>query len=334
LKRDDQSLVYRQQSAQEKAAREQKERQNAIAAGDDDGTSFRNINGDAMDTDGENGEQTGLLGSKILVIHPGSRNLRIGLASDALPKTIPNVIARRFSHAEFEEEDGGPRPKRFKVDTEDVDMREDTPEEEGTTYRRTRGAAKRATSVEKEPIPVVSTFEQTFKTLSEQLKIQMRQNKRRILPNSRESAVAYNKRMTPETIKDHNDPNRAEWTDVSESPEFIVGSEALKIQDTTKPRYKLFWPIRDGVMNEHDYQSKRTWLEDVSTILKVVMKNELNIEKKDLKTYWACLVIPDLYDKVYVIEMLEMLLRDFQFSQVCIFQVRYASTIYSHMGVY
>ncbi|KIR26869.1 nuclear protein [Cryptococcus deuterogattii 99/473] len=32
--------------------------------------------------------------SKILVIHPGSRNLRLGLASDFYPKEIPNCIAR------------------------------------------------------------------------------------------------------------------------------------------------------------------------------------------------------------------------------------------------
>lgn len=32
--------------------------------------------------------------SSILIIHPGSRNLRIGRASDFYPKEIPNCIAR------------------------------------------------------------------------------------------------------------------------------------------------------------------------------------------------------------------------------------------------
>ncbi|KAI7864747.1 hypothetical protein BDF14DRAFT_1831607 [Spinellus fusiger] len=38
----------------------------------------------------------------IIVIHPGSRNLRIGLASEAFPKTVPHVIARRIrsTHAQ------------------------------------------------------------------------------------------------------------------------------------------------------------------------------------------------------------------------------------------
>lgn len=53
-------------------------------------------------------------GSKTIVIHPGSRNLRIGLATDALPKTVPMVVARRATKAE--DEDSTPRPKRIKMD--------------------------------------------------------------------------------------------------------------------------------------------------------------------------------------------------------------------------
>lgn len=35
-------------------------------------------------------------GSDVIVIHPGSNYLRIGLATDALPVTIPHCIARRL----------------------------------------------------------------------------------------------------------------------------------------------------------------------------------------------------------------------------------------------
>lgn len=52
------------------------------------------------------------LGSKVIVIHPGSQNLRIGLASDALPKTVPMVIARKWKMSESEEDNGEPSPKR------------------------------------------------------------------------------------------------------------------------------------------------------------------------------------------------------------------------------
>lgn len=60
------------------------------------------------------------LGSKIIVIHPGSQNLRIGLASDALPKTVPMVIARRSTTTESEEDGGEPRPKRLKLDNDSL----------------------------------------------------------------------------------------------------------------------------------------------------------------------------------------------------------------------
>ena len=62
----------------------------------------------------EEEEEVTRYGSKIIVIHPGSQNLRIGFASDALPKSIPNVIARRSEKAEFEFEERC--PKRVKLD--------------------------------------------------------------------------------------------------------------------------------------------------------------------------------------------------------------------------
>lgn len=36
-------------------------------------------------------------GSQVLVIHPGSRFIRIGRASDVNPVSVPNVLARRTS---------------------------------------------------------------------------------------------------------------------------------------------------------------------------------------------------------------------------------------------
>ena len=55
-------------------------------------------------------------GSKVIVIHLGSQNLRIGLGSDALPKTVPMVIARKWEYSESEVGGGEPKPKRLKMD--------------------------------------------------------------------------------------------------------------------------------------------------------------------------------------------------------------------------
>jgi actin-related protein 8 len=60
-------------------------------------------------------------GSKTIIIHVGSQNLRIGFATDALPKTIPMVVARKSARSEAE--DSEPCPKRLKLD-------DDVPSEE------------------------------------------------------------------------------------------------------------------------------------------------------------------------------------------------------------
>jgi actin-related protein 8 len=158
--------------------------------------------------------------------------------------------------------------------------------------------------------------------MSNDLKVKMRHNKRRVLPNSRDLTISYNRRTPPETIREHNDPYRVEWTEIPpNAPEHFVGNEALRIPDNSKQRYRLFWPIRYGTFNERDYKSKRMVLEDVAVILEEGIKRELGIEKKELKGYSAVLVVPDLYEKNYVTEMLDLLLKEFWFSQVCIIQV-------------
>lgn len=121
LKRDDQILPLRLQ---------QEERRNRMTtnAKDRDRALAQSKPGEApvpdmeMDLDEDVGidEGAGLmgqdaLGSKVIVLHPGSQNLRIGLASDALPKTVPMVIARRWDFNESEEE-GEPKPKRLRLD--------------------------------------------------------------------------------------------------------------------------------------------------------------------------------------------------------------------------
>ena len=54
--------------------------------------------------------------AKLIILHVGSQNLRIGLGTDALPKTVPMVIARKRDQNESEEGSGEPRPRRLTVD--------------------------------------------------------------------------------------------------------------------------------------------------------------------------------------------------------------------------
>ena len=119
LKRDDQILPLRllQEERRNRMTAKARDRDRELAQANPNEAPPSGVDLD-MDDDGgmeDTGELlTGqdALGSKVIVIHPGSQNLRIGLASDALPKTVPMVIARKWNMSESEEDGGEPSPKR------------------------------------------------------------------------------------------------------------------------------------------------------------------------------------------------------------------------------
>src|SRR5438034_3193299 len=122
LKRDDQILAYRLQNeeARNRMAKTAKDRDRALAMAKSNELPLPEpepeIDGDTVMEDA-NGDTTQVaVGSKTVVMHVGSQNLRIGLASDALPKTVPMVIARKSSESESETDGAEPRPKRLKLD--------------------------------------------------------------------------------------------------------------------------------------------------------------------------------------------------------------------------
>ncbi|KAK0662731.1 putative actin-related protein 8 [Lasiodiplodia hormozganensis] len=295
LKRDDQFLAYRtqQEEATSRMVQQARDKDRALAQGVD-------VNAEEE----ENGATTAsqeAFGSKIVVIHPGSQNLRIGLASDALPKTVPMVLARKWPENEAEEDGGEPLPKRLKVDDE-------IPEDPDKWFGE--------------------EFSSQYNSMSNDLKQRMRANKRRVLPNSKELVVNYNRRTPPEVISEHNDPHRVEWTEIgSDAPDYILGRAALRIPENSEPRYKLFWPIRHGWFNEQDYKTKNTLYSDISLIIEHAIISELGLKhKKDWPQYGCVCIIPDLFERNYVTQMLDILLRGLGFGRVCFQQESLSAT--------
>lgn len=159
----------------------------------------------------------------------------------------------------------------------------------------------------------------------------MRSNKRRVLPNSKELIVNYNNRAPPETISEHNDPLRIDWTEIppksKDAPGYFTGKEALRIPDRSNPRYKLFWPLRCGWYNEVDYREKKDLYNDIATIIEEAIKSQLNLGRRgDWAQYGCVFVVPDLYERQYISQSLEMLMRDLGFGKVCFIQESLAAT--------
>jgi actin-related protein 8 len=309
LKRDDQILALRLQADErlDRRKRAAVDIDRARAHGAAEGVPYgepdpdQDVDDDEPmdDVDSEN------YGSKTIILHPGSQNLRLGLATDALPKTVPMVIARKSDHAESEVSE--PRPKR---------LRTDGPSEEWFG----------------------EDFANQYNAMAQEFKSSRRASKRRVLPNSRELVTKWNSTTSPEIISEHNDPLRIEWTDLpadpSEAPEYFVGAAALRIPEKSNPRYKLSWPLRNGWLNERDYQSRNVLERDYFLIIEESIKEQLGLtNKKEWSQYNCVFIIPDLYEKVLIAQILRQLIVDFGFQRVCFIQESLAATFGAGFGI-
>lgn len=239
---------------------------------------------DKMEDEDEDDDDSIEEGSRTIVVHFGSKNLRVGLSTDVLPKTVPNVIAHRVG--------------------DDYD------------WKNERGPYD----------PDTEAFNDAHKTVYRDFRERMKFYKRRILPNSHDICVGFNSRSLPESIPEHNDPYRVEWTDVAEEKKkYYTGHKAVKIPPDSSPKYKLRWPIQHGLFNEEDYSSPQEILGDISLILMDALEEELQITFKSFPDYKVVFIIPDLYDRNYVVNIIQLLF-EMGFSNVCIFQESMAAT--------
>ena len=171
-------------------------------------------------------------------------------------------------------------------------------------------------------------FQSEFTTMSAELKTYMRSNKQRVLPNSKELVVNYNRRTEPETISEHNDPLRIDWTELApKPPPYFTGKEALRIPDYSEPRYKLFWPLQRGQYNERDYDEKLHVYNDVTVIIEEAIKNQLGLRRKREWAQYSCVfVVPDLYEREYVTQTFDMVMRDMGFGRIAFIQESLAAS--------
>ncbi|KAH9847317.1 actin-like ATPase domain-containing protein [Lenzites betulinus] len=246
-------------------------------------------------------------GSKVVVIHPGSRFLRIGRASDVTPLTIPNVIARKqtppVSAPTYVQ--GVSRPKE--------DRQRATP---STT----------APSGDEYGVNVASDdpFDAKVAAITVSLRDRMRFYKLRVTPNAGTIATAFNEQFKPEIIPEMNDPYRVDWITSTDEP-YLVGEKALRVADPEQMGYVIRWPIYGGNFNTRDYPSKQMIYNDIEAIFRDALLQK-GIEPSAYKEYSVVLIIPDYYDRLYVEALVKILIIDMGFKQFCAQQESLAAT--------
>ncbi|TMW88728.1 hypothetical protein EJD97_018189 [Solanum chilense] len=254
-------------------------------------------------------------GSNIVVINPGSANIRIGLAQHDTPFNIPHCISRRTS--QLPKRNAQDQMLNSQVTTAQHMERERAydivasllripfldEEVANSSYPRKMGRvdAYPPQNNMKEP---VFTWTDIFE---------------KNVPHSSTTEDVPNEGDTSEspTLKESKikvEPNSSE----RKYREYICGEEALRISPTEP--YCLRRPIRRGHLNVSQYYPTQQVLEDLYTIWEWILVEKLHISHRERSMYSAILVIPETFDNREIKEMLSIVLRDLRFGSAVVHQ--------------
>ncbi|CAE6431744.1 unnamed protein product [Rhizoctonia solani] len=213
----------------------------------------------------------GAPGSKTVVIHPGSRWLKIGMATDVFPVQVPNVIARRcrtgtVPPAVFHNGIIQPASERNSL---------------------TKGTREKGKSREMSADSEEDSFTERTAGIRSSLLARMKFYKLETDPDGSSAAAQYNLSAESTTIPDHDDSSHANWVGTPQHPigneEVFVGTKALMLGEPAASSFTVRWPMRGNSLNTRDYDSVQEIISDIETIWSTVLREELKIPRSGYK---------------------------------------------------
>ncbi|XP_019428862.1 PREDICTED: actin-related protein 9 isoform X2 [Lupinus angustifolius] len=254
-------------------------------------------------------------GSNLVVINPGSANIRIGLASQDTPYNIPHCIARHTKQV----------PKR-NVQDQMLNSQVTTAQ-----HMEREKAYDVVASLLKIPFLDEEVPSNSFPRKMGRVDGHNPHTIRKDLPftwtNVNEEAITSSSSAVESSSKDVKieslDPK--EGTDSKESDvskekfrEFIFGEEALRIPPSEP--YCLCRPIRRGHLNISQHYSMQQVLEDLRAIWDWILIDKLHIPRNERNMYSAILVMPESFDNPEIKEMLSLVLQELCFGSAVVHQ--------------
>ena len=128
--------------------------------------------------------------------------------------------------------------------------------------------------------------------------------------------AAFNRRSNPDIQSRIITPDK-----VKRDADVIVGDEIINI--LPDENFNIHFPYKRGDLNVHNGigGSLKSILADLKAIWEYVLETKMNIPLQDLKHYKAILVIPDIYNRLYLKELTTLLLCDIGFGACFLLQV-------------
>ncbi|XP_058805582.1 actin-related protein 8 [Phymastichus coffea] len=226
----------------------------------------------------------------IVIIHPGSKNLRMGRASDVIPNTILNAVARKRKPDGLVYSDPFLPP----------------------LIPRTK--------------ELTQAMEESRLQVSHTLQSCLQSDGRRRYATPPQQIAAFNRRVNPEI----QTSSICEW--IKNEDDIIVGDDLLTLNPDSD--YNIHFPYKRGELNVHSGPggSLRAVLADLKTIWEYVLIKKMDIAIRDLKHYRAVLIIPDIYNRLYLKELTTLLLCEMGFGGCFLLQDHVAATFGAGLG--
>ncbi|XP_039821775.1 actin-related protein 9 isoform X4 [Panicum virgatum] len=259
-------------------------------------------------------------GSNLVVINPGSANVRMGFASQDVPFNIPHCIARRINPQE------GKEPK-FSVRDQMLNCRASSSQnaERESAYDIIAALMK------------IPFLDEEMPSLNQPLPPRMGRVDGFSSQQSRDDSKFTWTNVTERSIKPSTSIDRSVHKDAEEDTppstsgdgnghdfeenkykEVIFGEDALKIPPSES--YCLSRPIRRGHFNVSHNYSLHQVLEDLRTIWNWILTEKLHINPRDRGLYSAILVLGETFDNREIKEMMSIVLHDLGFSTAVVHQ--------------
>lgn len=228
--------------------------------------------------------------NRIIILHPGSLNVRIGRASDLVPVKQLHCIARKR------------RPG-------------------GKIYRDPFVPPSVPKTKE-----LIEELEECRLQISHTLQTCVQSNGARRYATPPQQIAAFNRRSLPEIVKEEGEA----WPQVD--CEIVVGDLVLDI-DPELP-YNIHFPYRRGDFNIHSEVggSISSVLNDLYAIWSSIIEYKLDIPLIELVKYRCVLLIPDLYSRTHLKNLMSLLLKDLGFGSCILVQESVGATFGAGIG--
>uniref|UniRef100_A0A2S2PUS2 Actin-related protein 8 n=2 Tax=Schizaphis graminum TaxID=13262 RepID=A0A2S2PUS2_SCHGA len=231
--------------------------------------------------------------NSVVIIHPGSLYLRIGRASDVTPFKYVHGLARVNLLSE-------------------------------TTKRRDQILP----NFPYKNSDTLAAMEDSRLQASHMLQSSLQSNGDRRYATPPQQIAAYNRNSVPK----YKDNVPRTHTNKSSAVDNVYGEEIFNLAPELD--YNIFFPILNGELNINSQigGSLTAVLADLEAIWTHCINKLLNIKTSEFHNYKVILIIPDIFNRVHVREMMSMILLSMKFKACLLIQDHVAATYGAGLG--